>query len=181
MSYSEYFKMFYEAQKHDCPYRAFTFDVVDSRNNKEYLTTKSKVYFQLLDYIYSLLEKEEKLTCKTILLKDDNNRKRIGCEEFINGNIYNPMWLGDMVTYFVYNGSISTERMMEIFAQGLRDFNINYSFHFSTGTYQTNNYAEGNDKLYKGYMPQILENINKKNNAIIDRHYYGTEHEMGIN
>ena len=74
-----------------------------------------------------------------------------------------------MVTYFVHNGSISTNRMIEIFAESLKKFNINYSFHFCTGVYETNNYAEGGTLLYKGYMPQILESMSKKNKMIITK------------
>ena len=177
MSYSEYLKIFYKAQEMDCPYRAFTFDVVNSRNNEKYLSTKNTVYFNFLEYLYSLIEKEEAITCKPILLKDKNNRKYVFGEKFINGNIYNPMYVGDMVTYFVYNGSISTERMLELFAEGLKIFDINYSFHFSTGVYQTNDYAEGSKKLYKGYMPQILETTSKRNNIIIDKNYYNLKNQ----
>jgi len=86
-----------------------------------------------------------------------------------NGNNYNPMILGDNCTYFVINGSIITERMIEIFCEALNEYNINYSFHFSTGVYETNLYQEGNTKLYKGYMLNILEYLGKKNNYIINK------------
>ena len=49
--------------------------------------------------------------------------------------------------------------------------NINYYFHVSSGVYQTNNYNEGGTKLYKGYMPQILEKISKVEKNIINKDF----------
>ena len=171
MSYSEYMDMFFEVQKLDCPYRAFTFDVVNSKNQRQYIEEPEK-HFEFVGFVYSLLEQEEQSTGKQILLKDKFNRKLNLAKPAINGNNYNPMILGDMATYFVHNGSITTERMLQIFAMALRKFNICYQFHFKTGTYQTNIYAEGGTKLYKGYMPQILENLSKKNNFVITKDFY---------
>ena len=180
MSYCEYIDMFLNTQKKQCPYRAFTFDVVNSRNEQRYLNAKGK-HFSFLDCVYSLLEHEEQKTGKIILLKDNFNRKQVLLDQTYNskrkdvavknGNNYNPMILGDMVTFFVHNGSISSERMLHLFAEALRKFNINYSFHFLTGVYETNNYAEGGSKLYKGYMPQILENLSKKNNFVVTKNF----------
>lgn len=183
MSYNEYIDMYIKTQKKDCLYRAFTFDVVNSRNQQEYLNNKNKNYFEFLTYVYSLLELEEQKTGKQILLKDEFNRKQIMLNDefnsklrksggYINGNNYNPMILGDMVTFFVYNHSITKERMLQIFAKGLKDFNIGYPFHFKTGVYQTNNYSEGGTKLYKGYMPQILESQSKDDDFVITKNYH---------
>ena len=171
MSYYEYMDMFYETQKQQCPYRAFTFDVVNSRNQTEYLETKSTKFFKLIDCIYFLLEQEEINTNKRILLKDKFNCKFDVTKPIKNNNEYNPMILGDMFTFFVYNGSITTKRLLEIFSTALTTCNINYSFHFKTGVYQTNDYVEGANKLFKGYMPQLLESLSKKNNFIIDRDF----------
>ena len=171
MSYDEYLNMFYEVQKKKCPYRAFTFDIVNSRNQTEYLETRSK-FFQLLDCIYFLLEQEEIKENKRILIKDTLNRKLDITQPIENNNEYNPMILGDMLTFFVYNGSITTPRMLEIFSTALTTCNIGYPFHFKTGVYQTNVYAEGANKLYKVYMPQLLESLSKKDGFIIDRDFY---------
>jgi len=172
MSYNEYIDMFFEVQKHNnVPYRAFTFDVVNSRNQKEYLTTKNEKDFNLVSYLYSLLENEEELTGKPILLKDKFNRKYTKSEIISNNNFYNPIILGDMMTFFVYNDSISTARMLELFVYGLKAININYAFHFNTGVYETNNYIEGGKKLYKGYIPQILERLSKENDFVITKDF----------
>ena len=42
-------------------------------------------------------------------------------------------------------------------------------YNINTGIYETNNYAEGGIKLYKGYMPQILEILSKKNKIVINK------------
>lgn len=168
MSYSEYIDMFIDVQKKDCPYRAFTFDIVNSRNQVMYFK-ENKKHYEFLYYVYCLLEREEELTGKKILLKDDVYNKPIKGEPNNYSHHYNPTTLGDMATYFVYNGSITTERMLELFMEGLRKFDINYAFHFKTGVYQTNDYVEGATKLFKGYMPQILENMSKKEDFIITK------------
>jgi len=82
------------------------------------------------------------------------------------------MQLGDMITYFVYNNSITTERMIDIFSQELDKKGIDYPFHFNTGVYETNDYGEGGSKMYKGYMPQILEDSSKEINFIVTRETY---------
>ena len=168
MSYSEYLDLFKTTQKKECPYRAFTFDVVCSRKQMQYIMNK-ETHDKVLCYVYSLLEKEEMLINRQILLKDKFNLKYVPLKDRLDGNIYNFMVLGDMVTYFVYNGSITTKRMIEIFVEALKKFDINYSFHFATGVYETNNYAKGGTLMYKGYMPQILENLSKKNKLVITK------------
>ena len=170
MSYSEYFDLFYAAQKQNCPYRAFTFDVVNSKRQTQYILEHTK-HLDCMMNIYALLEREERLTGKKILLKDRFNQKLENDTLILNSNVFNPMILGDMVTYFVYNNSITPERMLELFANNLKQFNINYPFHFKTGVYQTNSYGEGGTKLYKGYMPQLLEELSKKESFIVDKNY----------
>lgn len=176
MSYNEYFDMFFDTQNKDCPYRAFTFDVVNSKNQASYISEHDK-HLACLLHVYTLLEREEKLTGKQILLKDKFNQK-LECDRFIiNSNHFNPMILGDMITYFVYNKSISTERMLELFSSSLAKFNVSYPFHFKTGVYQTNDYIEGGTKLYKGYMPRLLEDLSKKESFTIDKNYFQTKNQ----
>ena len=76
------------------------------------------------------------------------------------------------IAIFVYNNSITIERMINIFSQELDKKGINYPFHFNTGIYETNDYGEGGSKMYKGYMPQILEDKSKETNFIVTRDTY---------
>lgn len=168
MSYYEYLDMFNAAQQKPCPYRAFCFDVAGSKTNAEYISNRNK-FFELIFYVKKQIRIIEHKQNSKILLCDENNKPLKQKHDDINSNNYNPMILGDMVTYFVYNNSISPKKMQAIFADALNKFDIGYSFHFSTGIYETNTYADGGEKLYKGYMPQILEKIGKTNNIIISK------------
>lgn len=167
MSYQEYFNMFKKTQKKECPYRAFMLDIIGSRTQLQY-SKENIVFHKFIDEVYRLLEEEEKATNIPILLKDENNKTRNG-RIGINGNLYNPMTLGDMATYFVYNDSISIERFVELSVQAMRKYDLSYGFHFSTGVYETNDYGEGGTRMYKGYMPQILESLSKGNGIVISK------------
>lgn len=172
MSYYEFFDLFEKAQTKKCPFRAFTFDVIASRTQKEYIKNPEK-HIKFANAVYKALLEEELKTGKIILLKDENN---IPLEIFTSDiNKRNPILLGDMVTYFVHEGSITQKRMIEIFVETMNKFNINYGFHYDSGAYETNDYAEGGSKLFKGYLPPILENKSKHNGIIINK--YGYEEE----
>jgi len=164
MAYEEYLDLFYNAQKHECPYRAFMFDVVNSKNEKGYYNNRSS-YFKLIFSVIKEIKVLEIKENKKILLDDENNiffTKNKGDQ-----NLSNPMLLGDMVCFFVKENSISTEQMKKIFSRCMEKENINYNFHFATGAYETNIYAEGSTKLFKGYTAQILEKISKNNKILI--------------
>ncbi|MBQ4558129.1 MAG: hypothetical protein IJA61_01985 [Clostridia bacterium] len=182
MSYSEYIDMFYDTQNKECPYRAFTFDIINSRNQSEYINNHEK-FLNCVYSFYDVLKEEETLTNSTILLEDRFNIKaktHYLLADVIDQNIYNPMTLGDMITYFVHNGSIKTERFLELFSNHLNKHEINFPFHFATGIYQTNEYKLGGILLYKGYMPQILEKIGKTNHSIISKDGYIFEEEQTL-
>ena len=172
MSYREYIDMFKFVQGKKCPYRAFTFDVVSSRVNEEYIN-KIYQYRDFILFVYNALLEEGKNTKTKIVLEDDFNKPYfVNGHDGIDKNINNPMVLGDNVTYFVYNGSISEERMIELFSKGLEKYNLNLSFHYGSGVYETNDYKFGGQQLFKGYMPQILEWLSKKSGHIITRESY---------
>ena len=114
-------------------------------------------------------KQRENVVGKKILLDDCQNLNCFSSKKTINGNNYNPMILGDMATYFVYNNSITIERMLEIFVNALKEYDINYKFHFNTGIFETTDYGEGSIKLYKGYVPQILEKLSKENSIEISK------------
>lgn len=174
MSFDEYIDMYRDCQKKDCPYRAFTFDVVNSRNQPRYITEKQS-FFDLMNTVYSRLLEEELDTKTVILLRGKFNQRLDISSNIQNMNHHNPMILGDMMTFFVHNGSISTDRMLEIFAESLQAVNIDYPFHFKTGVYETNDYSLGGKKMYKGYIPQILERESKSGEIVIDKDYLSDE------
>ena len=174
MSFDEYIDMYHDCQKKNCPYRAFTFDVVNSRNQPRYITEKQS-FFDLMDTVYSRLHQEELDTKTVILLRGKFNQRLDISSNIQNMNHHNPLILGDMMTFFVHNGSISTDRMLEIFTESLQAVNIDYPFHFKTGVYETNDYSLGGKKMYKGYIPQILERESKSGEIVIDKDYLSDE------
>ena len=145
-------------------------DIVDSRNQPQNIMDIIK-HHKLLEHIFNLLQKEESKGTQIVLRDNNNKHKSVYERNGINGNLYNPMILGDMATYFTYNNSITIERFVEIVLSAMQDFDINYSFHFATGVYETNDYKYGGALLYKGYMPQILESISKYNEIILSKDY----------
>ena len=177
MSYQEYLDLFFETQKKECPYRAFSFDIKNCRTLEEYQNNFMD-YHNAMEYLHSLIEQEEIITNHQILLRDENNMNYYSSKNIRNGNTTNPMICGDQTSFFVYNGLISTQRILELFRMALKKYNITYSFHFETGVYQTNDYGQGSTKMYKGYMPHILEHISKKNNKLISQSINTCEKEM---
>ena len=78
MSYSEYFDLFYKAQSKQCPYRAFTFDVKNSKNQQQYIQEHDKFLDCILD-VCNLLKQEELVTNKKILINDNLNHVFTTC------------------------------------------------------------------------------------------------------
>ena len=50
--------------------------------------------------------------------------------------------------------------------KGWKNLILIFKFHFISGKYETDNYAGGNKKLYKGYMLPILEYMSKKQGSL---------------
>ena len=76
---------------------------------------------------------------------------------------------------FINDGSLSENDFINILFYAINKFNIDFAFHFASGKYETDSYAEWNKKLYKGYMLPLLENISKTNGIIIDKNYRDTK------
>ena len=211
MSHNEYFDLFKEAQKRNCPYKAFLIDVVNS--GKVFEDPKSYFKkFMIFDYITIELLK------RNCLRNNDNNKLLLiyKTAKFYNEHHYNldkeyyfnfdnayyynfdnalkqisnidklqiynnediesdcrsnlirnPMIIGDACCYLTNSNAISDEDFIQIVKNGIKKFNIDFEFHYLSGKYETDSYAEGGKKLYKGYMLQILEHFSKKEGKII--------------
>lgn len=190
MSYDEYFDIYREAQSRNCPFRAFCIDVVNSKillaNNKD---RYPKVY-KLFDYItIKLLEKNnlvqvlrnnknnqlnltynfvrfnnDKPTEFNRILKEISKNQKIFVRD--DKNIYanliaNPMITGDCACYLTNENTLSENEFLEIVKTAMEKFNIDVDFHFKSAKYETDEYAEGGKKLYKGYVFPILEKLSK--------------------
>lgn len=167
MSYEEYMDLYFDAQNQNCPYRAFMFDIAKSKSNPDY----REKYFDVIKLFLAKIKQYEKTTGTKILRHNSNNMPIFESEYCIDARKYNPMILGDMFTVFVENNTISTQKVLELFSESCRQLDYKYKFHFATCEYQTDNYSEGGKKLYKGYVPQILEKTSKTNNIYIDKNY----------
>ena len=167
MSYDEYFDLFKQAQAKQCPYRAFMFDVANCKQNPEY----REKYFDVIQLFLQKIKQQEQILGTKILRNNSNNLPLFENMPQLDGRKCNPMILGDMFTVFVENGSISTEKIKTLFAESCKQLDYNYKFHFATCVYETDSYIEGGTKLYKGYVPQLLEKTSKTNNIYIDKNY----------
>lgn len=173
MSYSEYFDLFYAAQKKSCEYRAILIDV---KNSKKVLKTFDEYqrFHHCVDYIIDTLCQLERERGKKILLQDKNNivhKTSAKASTNVSNLNRNPMILGDCACFFINEGTLSENDFINILIKAITNFNIDFSFHFASGKYETDSYAEGNEKLYKGYMLPLLENLSKTNGIIIDKNY----------
>lgn len=172
MSYSEYYDLFHKAQKTDCKYHAYLIDVKNSKTNlsgeNEHEYTK---FHKFVNYITNVLLKINEIKNEKIFLVDEQNKTFFGNGDVLNNNLLNPMILGDAACFFLKDKKITDEMFIEILCDAMKKFDINFSFHYMSGKYQTNDYAEGGDKLYKGYMLPLLEKLSKKDGLLIDKNY----------
>ena len=171
MSYTEYFDLFYQAQEKPCKFRAFMIDVKNSKESFKNLREYMK-YHKCVDYITDRLcglnEKEN----KEIFLQNERNvpvyflNKKNRPKNNLDSN---PLILGDCACYFTREGTISEEQFLGILNDAIKKFNTTLSFHFMSGKYETESYAEGGRKLYKGYMLELLEDLSKKEGKLVSR------------
>lgn len=177
MSYSEYFDLFYTAQKKSCKYRALLIDVKNSRNVLKSFDEYHKFHL-CIDHIIETLSQLGTKRGNEILLQNENNviHKTTSKTRINDSNLNcNPMILGDCACFFINDGSLSENDFISILCNAINKFKIDFAFHFASGKYETDSYAEGNKKLYKGYMLPLLENISKTNGIIIDKNYRDTK------
>lgn len=166
MSSIEYMDMFVKCQSNDnALYHVFTFDLVNSKG----LTSEELCYaeYTLLHIIIELrnvLKKYEKETDTKVLVFENgfsNFEDNKSPDEF--GLKVEPFKLGDMVGFTIYRDSMSKYDILSLFESIKLKYNFNYPVHISNGYYETNNYYEGNTKLFRGYAIDILSNIHKDN------------------
>lgn len=159
MSSSEYLDLYFKSQKNqNSRYHVFTFDIANSKelNQIEYLLIKNTLY-KIINNMFELLKETEFETNNTILAYREliNNSN-----DFVLNN--EPFIFGDMIGFTIYKDSLSSQKIMQIFDKIKNNYNFNYTLHCTNGYYETNNYEEGKEKLFRGYCIDILSNIHKK-------------------
>ena len=185
MSYEEYFDIYKTAQSKKCPYRAFLIDVCHSKTVFKDSPAKSIKLLKLFDYIsLELLKKNVKtqvfrndeLNGLNLALKDlglkgyyfEKYEETMKRAKFLKddknpfGNlISNPMITGDAACYLTNENTLTDEEFLDIVYDGIKKFDIDFDFHYLNAKYETDDYAEGGKKLYKGYVFPILEKLSK--------------------
>ncbi len=160
MSYNEYNDMFIKCQNAG-PYKLYAYDVKGSRNLRDpnLVPNLYKLILLVMSKI-RILETEHKI----LYDKDDliYYGSTVPC---IDGNIREPMLVGDAIAFTVYRDSITDEVVDKIFEESKNELGINYEFHKANGYYETNNWSEGNKKYFRGYCFALLTEGHKSENS----------------
>lgn len=191
MSYYEYYDLYENCQTY-APYHLFTFDIVGSRNlfsqgDTLYISKISELIYNL----YKKIEKMETTQNRQILhrspfiihpdlviyengLKYLSNPKEVG-DYVISNNIkclITPdhcepfQTCGDTIGLTILRDTLTEDEVYSLFDQTKKELNITYDFHYANGYYETDLYAEGGTKLYRGYIIPMLSTQHKKENPI---------------
>ncbi|MDD2378035.1 MAG: hypothetical protein PHD10_05040 [Bacilli bacterium] len=164
MAYEEYNKMFLKCQDTG-PYKLYAYDVKGSRNLRDpnLVTNLYKLILLVMAKIRELETERKILYDKDDLIYYGSN---IPC---IDGNIREPMLVGDAIAFTVYRDSITDDVVDKIFEESKQELGINYEFHKANGYYETNNWGEGNKKYFRGYCFALLTEMHKPGNSKVLR------------
>ncbi|MDD2434888.1 MAG: hypothetical protein PHO63_01395 [Bacilli bacterium] len=120
MSYNEYNDMFLKCQDSG-PYKMYTYDVIDSKKIKD-----SNITTNLYNLIFLVMDKIRLMEEEHKILYDGNDLVYRDVHTFINdGNLREPMLLGDAVAFTVYRDTIDDEVVDFIFESSKEELGIN--------------------------------------------------------
>lgn len=151
MSYFEYYDMFEKSQETG-KYHMFIFDIVGSRNYKKDLPSIYKTSKVLFSNIYSNLKEIELERSIKILHIIDKKEYILDTE---------PFQFGDLFGFTILRDSILIDEVYDIYKKEKEKLNVYWDFHLKNGYYETDNYGLGNEKYFRGYCIQQLENLSK--------------------
>lgn len=168
MSSIEYSYLFIKSQNNkDSKYHMFIFDIVGSSNMcGEELNEAEMILKDIIIDVYNIIFEKEILFKRKILVFEKDfvkfeNLNRVAMHEF--GLKSEPFKFGDMVGFTIYRDSLLKEEVITIFDMIKENYNYKYELHYADGYYETNDYVEGNTKLFRGYCMDILSNKHKVN------------------
>ena len=166
MSYEEYYDIFILAQQNkNAPYYMVSFDVVGSKNvpEDEFVSFHQKLVF-IISYVYKKLEDYEKETGQVVLIKDSRFFTPWSEEarETVDHNFMDPKLSGDCFLFTVLRDTITKEQIVNWVYEAKNRVGLEQDFHIADGYYETNEFGEANEKLFRGYCIKILENYHKK-------------------
>ena len=150
MSYREYTNLYKKAQQKKSDKIMLIIDVVNSKNNEEYIAQKNRI----VSMMQELTKKDtfKFISNNEILFKDFD-------KFFILGDLF-----GVTITS---NDDISDikEKFKNVIKNLKKKHGITLLFHYNACYYDTDSYAEGYNKYYSGYAVRELER--RKNNRDI--------------
>lgn len=162
MSTSEYHELFLKCQETGI-YHVFTFDIVNSKNMSiETRRNAQPKLISLMLKIYEEIQNIEKKTNKKILVFEDDFYTTFNPIRRGFGLKQEPFIIGDMFGFTVYRDSISTETIYYLYEKYKEELGIDFDFHLANGYYETNDYAEGGTKYFRGYCIDVLSNFHKE-------------------
>ena len=129
---------------------------------------------KLLFAVYEELEKIEKTSNVSILHRSENlyytklkrNVKGYSIEypkeQITRADLLEPFLLtGDLMGFTIKRDSLSANQVDYIFEQKKKELKINYSFHKANGFYETDKWEQAQEKYFRGYCIQQLEENSK--------------------
>lgn len=163
MSYEEYNDMFLKCQDTG-KYHVFTFDIVGSKKMDDRIREIARQ--KLLKFItlfYNKLYRKGIDENKKILISK-SNYGFLGNVSDGFGMKVEPFILGDVVGLTVNRGSITKNEMMHIYSECIKEVDIDFEFHVADGYYETDDWAQGRSKYFRGYCIQLLSELHKPYN-----------------
>lgn len=165
MAFQEYYDLYLLAQENpNAPYYVVSFDTIDSKKLPPDKRTKlTDNMLIIMSYVYDKLLMKEKEINKQVVIKDERFYTPWAPKKSYmrNGNYMDPSLLGDNFAFTVLRDTITKVEIIEWVNECKTRLNMEEQFHISDGYYETNEYGEGNIKLYRGYCLQILERLHK--------------------
>lgn len=161
MAYDEYLDIFLESQSKGI-YHMIVFDLINSKTipPKERALLQEKMR-KLCKLVFNHLVELENTTNREILVKDANFFRPWEIQKKDLGYRMDPILFGDCIGFTVYKDSITKEFLIEIFNRYKEELKIENDFHIADGYYETNDYALGAEKCFRGYCFQTLESYHK--------------------
>lgn len=164
MSTFEYNDLYLKCQESG-KYHMFVFDIVNSKkmSNQGRWNVQNKM-IKLMTRIYKTIEKIQESTNRKILVFDEDLVTFKNCKPIRGiGFKQEPFLFADTFGFTIYRDSLDKEVIYYIYEYFKKSLDINFDFHITDGYYETNYYAEGNKKYFRGYCMDILSTLHKEN------------------
>lgn len=145
-------------------YHVFSFDIEGSKkmDSKTRYDAQLKL-IKLMTSIYSVLEEiQEKTGRKILVFEDDFVRFDASLPVKGFGMKVEPYLIGDVFGFTIYRDSIDKDVILSIYEYFRESLGIDFNMHIVDGYYETNDYALGGTKYFRGYCIDLLSNLHKE-------------------